>query len=170
MKYDEARALIRTGDLIALRQVHGIAPAMIRLVTGSPYTHTSVAIWCGGRLLVNETQASGACLRPLSNYDNEAFDVIPCPIDRGEVEAAMWELLGRKIKYDLADLARIAANRLFGIPLPKREDDALICSSLSATIWMRAGWRGRSLPSIPAPDDVVREAGTVMIEVRPCRP
>lgn len=166
MNYAEARPLIQTGDLIALRQSHGGFPALTRLVTRSPYTHTSVAIWCADRLLVAETQGAGSCLRPLSNYDADDFDVIACPLDRREVEGAIWQLLGRKISYDVLDLITIGLHRLVGVPLPPADDDKLICSTLSAVIWQAAGWRPTGLPSIAAPDDVVRAGGAVVLKVR----
>lgn len=166
MRYAAARDQIQSGDLIAIRSRHGGLPAVIRWVTGSPYTHTAIAIWAEGRLLIAETTGAGSCLRPLSTYAGNDFDVISCPIDRVLVRMAVWDILGVKADYDLADLLRIAANRLFGRPLPSADDEAQICSALSAAIWQLAGWRPAGLPSIPAPDDLVRAAGAVWIEVR----
>lgn len=83
------------------------------------------------------------------------------------IEDVVWRTLGDPIHYDVADLVRIAANRLVGWPLPPTDDARKVCSALSATQWLRAGWRPRSLPSIPAPDDVVAAlAVPPMFEVR----
>lgn len=170
MNYAEARAHIRTGDLIAVRSTHGGFVALTRAVTRSPYTHTAVAVWGGfqgvERLLVAETNGAGCSLSPLSHYEGTDFDVFKCPVLRADAERALWDLLGVRIDYDVVDLARIAANRLLRVPLPARDDGGLICSALSATIYLHAGWQPQGLPSIPAPDDVVRAVGRPRLEVR----
>ena len=163
MRYAEARNFVRSGDLIAVRSRRTVFDAATRFVTGKPFTHTAVAVWGGfrgvPRLLVAESNGAGGSLSPLSNYADVDFDVFECPVEEAAVERALWKLLGTKIHYDVPDLARIAANRLLGIPLPDRDDSRLICSALSATIYLRAGWRPDGLPSIPAPDDMVRAVG-----------
>lgn len=172
MRYADARDLIRTGDLIALRKKHGFLPVLTRWVTGSPYTHTAIALWCGAgahrRLVVAEAKASGAFLTPLSQYAGTDFDVFLSPPEIGlSIEAAIWETLGAPIGYDVMDLVRIALNRLLGVPLPPHDNALKICSALSATLWLQAGWRPRYLPSIPAPDDVVAAlAVPPLLEVR----
>lgn len=172
MNYADVRNGIRTGDLIAVRKPHGFLPVLTRLITGSPWTHTAVALWCGAgrhrRLLVAEAKASGAFLTPLSQYAGVDFDVWPVPIEAQlSVEAAIWEILGTPIRYDVLDLLRIAANRLFGWPLPEADNALKVCSALSATIWLQAHWQPRYLPAIPAPDDIVAAlAVPPMFEVR----
>lgn len=162
--YSQARSSIMTGDLIALRDRSGFLPVLTRLITRSPYTHTAIAVWveaCGiKRLLVAESNASGSSLSPLSGYAHIDFDVFRCPVSREVVQKTAWRLLGEKIHYDVMDLARIAANRIFGIRLPLHDDKNLVCSAFSASIYHLAGWRPESLPSIPAPDDVVAALDT----------
>lgn len=171
ISYPAARPRIQTGDMIAIRSTHGGFVALTRWVTRSPYTHTAVAVWgrFAGieRLLIAETNGAGCSLSPLSHYEDSDFDVFDCPVDRAEAEYSLWELLGVRIAYDLADLGRIAANRLFGVPLPPKDEDGLICSAMSGTIYLHAGWEPRGLPSIPAPDDMVRAmAAPPKLEVR----
>jgi len=173
MRYADARDQIRTGDLIALRKKHGVLPRLTRWVTRSPYTHTAIALWCGEdghrRLLVAEAKASGAFLTPLSQYAEEDFDVWRAPRETLlSIESAVWEALGAPIGYDVMDLLRIGLNRLAGLPLPKHDNALKICSALSATLWLQAGWKPRYLPSIPAPDDVVAAlAVPPALQVRP---
>lgn len=125
------------------------------------------------RLLVAEQKASGAFLTPLSQYAGDDFDVFDAPhevlLDVGDT---IWKTLGQPIHYDVVDLLRIAANRLLGWPLPKRDDTSLVCSALSATIWLQSGWQPRwPLPSIPAPDDVVSALGVPpVLQFRPVDP
>lgn len=164
MRYEDARRHIRTGDLIALRQRRGVLPALTRWVTLSPYTHTAIAVWAGcaeqRRLLVAEVKGSGGFLTPLSQYAEGDFDVYAAPPEvLIEIEATIWRRLGAPVGYDLPDLLRIAAHRLLGWPLPERDDGNVVCSSLSASLWLAAGWRPDDLPSIPAPDDVVAALG-----------
>jgi len=172
MNYADARNQISTGDLIALRKKHGFLPVLTRLITRSPYTHTAIALWCGAgahrRLLVAEAKASGAFLTPLSQYAAEDFDVFLAPREVGlSIESAIWETLGEPIGYDVMDLVRIALNRLADVPLPSHDNALKICSALSATLWLLAGWKPRYLPSIPAPDDVVAAlAVPPILEVR----
>jgi len=174
LRYHQARSLIATGDLIAFRGRGHLLQWLIRTITRSPYTHTAIAVWAGcdgmprhdslfvrhhsgRRLLVAEAKASGVMLTPLSQYAGSDFDVLPCPREaKVRVEPMLWRIIGHPIPYDVLDLLRIAAHRLVGRPLPAKENTRRVCSALSAEIWLRAGWKPKiSLPSIPAPDDVV---------------
>lgn len=163
MRYAEARRMITDGDLVAIRSRGTAFDIVASAVQQSPYTHTAVAVWvhfaATARLLVAESNAAGASLAPLSQYADTDFDVFECPTPRVATGGALFKLIGEPIHYDLGDLARIAANRLLGVPLPARDDANKICSALSASIYLRAGWRPDGLPSIPAPDDVVRALG-----------
>jgi hypothetical protein len=155
--------MIVDGDLVAIRSRGTAFDVIASAVQQSPYTHTAVAVWVDfagtARLLVAESNASGASLAPLSQYADADFDVFECPTDRVEAGRALFDLVGEPIHYDLGDLARIAAHRLLGVPLPARDDANKICSALSGAIYLRAGWRPDGLPSIPAPDDLVRALG-----------
>lgn len=153
--YFDARSKIRSGDLIAVRSHRGGLSAITRWVTKSPYTHTAVAVWLADRLLCAEMNGGGAVLVPASVYVETDFDVFPCPCDRSEAVQAIFDLLGLDIDYDFGDLLAIAAHELLGRPLPEADDDNLICSALSASIYLRAGVSRLGLPSIPAPRDVV---------------
>lgn len=167
MKYLDARWRIATGDLLAIRSHHGGLPAITRRVTRSPYTHTAVALVLGGRLLVAEMNGGGAVLTPASRYGQTDFDVFACPVDRMEVTTAIFDLLGMDIDYDFGDLVRIGAHELFGFALPPVDDDNLVCSALSASIYLHAGMERGELPSIPSPRAVVDWLGTpATLEVR----
>jgi hypothetical protein len=171
MNYAHARDLIGDGDLIAVRKRGGLPARAIRWVTRSPYTHTAIAVWGGfggaRRLLVAEANAGGCSLAPLSHYAEDDFDVFACPVSRAAAMHSAWSNIGSPLTYDFLDLARIAANRLLGVPLPPPDPEATICSALSASIYLQAGWKPAALPSIPAPVDVVRAIGSLAaLEVR----
>jgi hypothetical protein len=164
VKYELAREMVRNGDLVAIRSRGTVTDQVISGVLGSPYTHTAVALWMSfdgaERLLVAESNGGGARLVPLSQHAGADFDVFECPTERGAAGRAVLQLLGEPIRYDKGDLVLIAANRLFGVPLPDLDDDRKICSALSASIYLCAGWLPpEGLPSIPAPDDVVHAVG-----------
>lgn len=172
MRYADAREQIRTGDLIAVRATSGLFPNLTRLVTRSPYTHTAVALRGGfdgvDRLLIAQENGAGCSIAPLSQFDEVAFDVFDSPVPRSAAEEAIWLLLGEHIGYGFTDIARIAANRLLGMPLPPADDNRLICSALSASIYLHAQWSPQGLPSIPAPCDLVASLRQApKLEVRP---
>lgn len=163
MQYADARDQIRTGDLIALRKRGGFLPTLTRWITKSPYTHTALAVWVGEdnpRLLVAESKASGDFLTPLSQYAEVDFDVFTAPQQTLiAIEEVIWLTLGQHVGYDFADLVMIGLHRMVGMPLPKSDNSLKICSALSASMWLQAGWKPWFLPSIPAPDDVVAALG-----------
>ncbi len=171
MRYEDARPLIQTGDLIAVRRRSGPFAVATRLVTASPYTHTGVAQWVGvkgsRRLLMAHINSGGASLVPLSQMSVYAFDVFPCPVGRREAERALFHAIGKKIGYSVADLVRIAAHIRLGLPLPAQGAD-FICSALSAHIYQQAGWAPSNLPSIPWPGAIV--AAMDRLPLLECRP
>lgn len=154
MRYEDARPLIQTGDLIAVKRRSGPLAVGTRLVTGSPYTHTGLALWVGnkcesgGRLLIAHSTAGGGNLVPLSQEAEFDFDVFACPVDRAEVEDWIWQLLDVRFNYGFSDLWRIFLYLKLGIPLPQDDKD-LICSAMSAALYKLAGWNPPGLPSIP---------------------
>lgn len=159
MLYDDVRSLIQTGDLIAVRRRSGVLAIATRLVTCRPYTHTGVAVWCGGRLLMAHINGAGCSLVPVSQVS--CFDVFACPVDRAKVESELWAMLGKRIHYDFIDLVRIFAHLQLGVRLPRIDRGSFVCSSMSAQMYLRAGWQPESLPSIPWPGAVVDALGSV---------
>ena len=157
--YNEVRPHVADGDLVAVRSRHGVFPNLTRLITGSPCTHTAIALWLEGGLWIAEMRSGGNVLVPLSQRAHEDFDVFDCPVDRRNLRGRVLGCCA-KIDYDVGDLLHIAAERLFGIPLPAQDDDVLVCSAYSARVWLSAGWQpGGLFPSIAAPGDVVAALG-----------
>lgn len=161
MLYADIRNQIKTGDLIAVKEKGSITSFAITTVTKSPYTHTAIAIWAGGRLLVAETNPGGCRLAPLSQLDIYDFDVYECPVDRNACEQALWKEVGSMISYGYLDCIRIFGYKVFGISLPVTDGVDLICSALSATIYKQAGWTPTGLPSIPWPGAVTDQLQNV---------
>ncbi len=161
MIYADARALIRNGDMVAVRSSHGGFPALVRAVTGSPYTHTAVALWLEGGVYLAEMDGAKAVLVPLSQYADSNLDVFGCPVDGERVKASALAMLRERIDYDYVDLLRIAAWRLLRLPLPAEDKNGLVCSAFTARIFLAAGWKASRLPSIPSPDDMVVAVGGI---------
>lgn len=157
--YPEIRPHVADGDLVAVRSRHGLFPNLTRLITASPYTHTAIALWLEGGLWIAEMRSGGNVLVPLSQRANEDFDVFDCPVDRRNLRGWVLGMLRTKIDYDVRDLARIAAWRLFGVPLPEQDDDQLVCSAFAALVYLSCGWQPKGLSSIAAPADVVGALG-----------
>lgn len=156
MIYAEARPLIRNGDLVAVKRRNGLLPILTRLVTNSPYTHTGVAVWSDGRLLMAQANGGGVNLAPLSQEASTAdFDVYGCPVDGAAAVLQAWLLLDTRTYYSFADLWRIFLFMRLGIALPKNESGGMICSTLSARIYQFAGWAPEGMPSIPWPAAIV---------------
>lgn len=171
LTYQHARDEIQTGDLIALRGTRGLFAWLIRIITGSPYTHTGIAIWINGRLLVVETRQGPASLVPVSHYAHDDFDVFRAPLDCKQLALGSREVILNSIgalrAYAWGDIVRVALHELIGVPLPKPAADRLICSSLSEYIYRRLGWQPENLPSIPTPRDLVAAIGMpARLEVR----
>lgn len=171
MRYDDARPMIQTGDLIAVRRRSGPLAIATVIVTNSPYTHTGVALWVGPpgdrRLLMAHINGGGASLVPVSQEAEFGFNVYPCPVDRAEVERKIWATIGLRISYSGTDLVYILLYLKLGLPLPKQGDD-YICSALSAHLYLLAGWKPANLPAIPWPSAIVAALGaSPVVEVRP---
>lgn len=164
MVYDDVRTQIRTGDLIAVKRSSGLFPVATRIVTNSPYTHTGIAIWAGGRLLLAQTNSGGCNLAPLSQEAVYDFDVFDCPVNRNAVEVEIWKELGNRITYGFLDCVRIFGFKVFGIPLPKHDGPDLICSALSARIYKNVGWIA-DLPSIPWPGAVAAQFAKIKFSI-----
>jgi hypothetical protein len=180
VNYAQARPLIKNGDMVAVRSNHGGFPALVRAVTGSPYTHTAVALWLEGGLgagtscnaavpgghdpcglYIAEMDGAKAVLVPLSQYADSNLDIFDCPVDGEAAKAAALAMLRQRIDYDYADLLRIAAWRLLRLPLPAEDKNGLVCSALTARVFLAAGWKTNRIPSIPSPDDMVRALGGI---------
>lgn len=157
MRYEDARALIKDGDVVAVKRRSGILAFLTRLVTKSPYTHTGICFWWGGRLLMAQANGGGVNFVPVSQEAEFDFDVYDCPpgLDAAAVVAQAWQILDTRSTYDIADLFRIWLFLWFGLPLPKVDNASYICSSLSARILLACGWVPVGLPSIPWPGAVV---------------
>jgi hypothetical protein len=161
MNYAAARDLIQDGDVVVVKRRSSALAVLTRLVTRSPYTHTGIAVWSGGRLLLVQANGGGVNAAPLSQEAEFAFDVYdpPAGLARSEIVQAAWDAIGARLSYAIADLFEIWLYLWFGIPLPEKPGEDPICSLLTARILMAAGWAPVNLPSIPWPSAVADALG-----------
>lgn len=164
MNYDDARPLIKTGDIIGVRGRKGPLAWLTRIVTRSPYTHVGVVVWLGGRVLMAEINGGGTHYVPLSQLAHTGFDVARPGCDPTRVESAIEVSLQDHQGYGFGTLGLIALRRVVGIDLTPA-DYSQVCSSYAVAILQLAGWAPK-LPLIPAPDEVMA-AAPLVLEIRP---
>jgi hypothetical protein len=178
MNYDQARGRIQTGDLIGVRDVHGLLGKATVFFTGSPYTHTGVAVWLGDRLFMADLNSGRNHLTALSCI--ESFDVLdpPAGIDRKFIEQATFDWLAHPITYGYAAFILIGLKDALGVKKFIHWRKIIVCSGGSIQIYEMAVdamlTHGENVP--PAwvdhdrtlsPGDLVAELGVPKLQVRP---
>lgn len=159
MRYEDARPLIASGDLIAFT-ADGFVSRLIRHWCGGSWSHVGIAWRYGDRVFVLAAKEGGygVCLLALSNLTPFAWIKTGAAWTPG-VERLALERLG--LPYSYTDCARVALGRA-----TVRDDD--VCSVYAATILKAAG------STLPLPSytpsalvDAVMVAGAEMREVEP---
>jgi hypothetical protein len=148
LSYDEARPLIKNGDIINLyRSGRGIKPmlhGLIHFFTGSNIFHCVIAIWMKSptgtdRLMCVETNLfGGKRIVPLSIYSRYDMEVIPLPSQYSfaSMEERAMQRVGEQY-YGFLDLLTIGAREFFGLPTKSIMGE--VCSELCANLWIDAG-------------------------------
>lgn len=163
MDYAQARPLIETGDLIAVRDVHGVVGRLTVAFTRSPYTHTGVAVWLGERLFMAELNAGRNHLTAVSQLSS--FDVREPPVpDRAAIERAIFDWLAHPITYGYAAFAVIGLRAWMHIKAFIHWRKVEVCSGGSVQIYEMAGWPEHS--RMISPGELVGQL-KARFEVRP---
>jgi hypothetical protein len=132
MTYDQARAQINDGDVIAFRgSLKKPGNCLFAAVTSSRYTHTGTAFWLGDRLLLSEMKVGGNHFVFLSAYSPNDWDVYACTGDRAAVRAFILENGESHRPYDFGDLLALGARYLIGAKPVEDDDSAVVCSGLT---------------------------------------
>jgi hypothetical protein len=178
MTYEEARSQIKTGDLIGVRDVHGLLGRLTRFFTRSPYTHTGVAVWCATHLFMADLNSGRNALRPLSQL--KSFDVcdMPAGMDRTCVERSIFDWLAAPINYGFLAFFVIGLRCFLGIKAFIHWRTIMVCSGGSVSIYEGAAhyMKGFGMP-VPtgwddhnrmlSPGELVQELGPPRISIRP---
>lgn len=147
MDYQDARARIQTGDLIAVRGGPGIINDMTRYFTDDPHTHTGIALWVGEHLFMADLNSGRNHLTLVDQV--AAFDVYDPPpgLDRDAIEAAIYRWLATPIEYGIPAFIVIGIKCKLGITAFIHWRRVIVCSGGSVTVyegaaaWMRAWGR-----------------------------
>jgi hypothetical protein len=138
MDYQTARSKIQTGDLIGVRDVHGLLGRLTTLFTHSPYTHTGVAVWLDDRLFMADLNSGRNALHPLSQLGK--FDVFapPAGLERDSIEQATFNWLASPISYGFAAFVLIGLKSLLGVKAFIHWRKVVVCSGGSIQIYEMA--------------------------------
>lgn len=149
LPYAQARDLIRTGDLIGVRDVHGILGRATCLFTRAPYTHTGVAVWLGDHLFMADLNSGRNHLTPLSQLTD--FDVCSPPegLDRAAIEQAIIEWLSKPISYGYAAFPVIGIKCALRIKAFIHWRSIIVCSGGSVQIFELAAAIMRAAGAAP---------------------
>jgi hypothetical protein len=138
MLYSDARPLIETGDLIAVRDVHSIVGRLTVLFTRKPYTHTGVARWLDGCLYMADLNSGRNHLTAVSQL--QAFDVAGPPegLERSFIERATDSWLEKQINYGFAAFVVIGLKCLLRLKVFIHWRQVVVCSGGSVQIYETA--------------------------------
>jgi hypothetical protein len=140
MRYDQARPLISTGDLIAVRDSKSWLGRLIQRVTGNVYTHTGVAQWMDGQLYMASLNSGYNHLTRVSHLAE--FDVFNAPIGLGRdmIDKALDAWLEKRIEYGYASFVAIGLECITGRRnLFDNWRSVVVCSGGSVMIYEMAG-------------------------------
>jgi hypothetical protein len=142
MEYSQARGLIATGDLIAVRTASGLLGRATQFFTRGPYTHTGLALWLCGRLFMTEINGGRNHLVPLSQLNAVDFDVYAHPpeLDPAALDAAIHEWLAARVDYGYLAFVAIGLLEWLRLKLTVPWRKILVCSGYCVANWESAGW------------------------------
>jgi hypothetical protein len=167
MNYEQARNQIQDGDLIAVRGNH-LVDKLTRLVTGSSYTHTGVAVWLDDRLFMADINSGRNHLTALSCVAE--FDVCepPAGLERPKIRASALAWLATPIDYGILAFVgigiRCLLQRALKVRLVLHWRRIIVCSGGSVQIYENAGWPEHS--RMISPGELVDELGPPKFSVR----
>jgi hypothetical protein len=148
MDYALARPQIRTGDLIGVRDVHGLLGRATTFFTHDPHTHTGVAVWLGERLFMADLNSGRNHLTAVSCL--EKFDVYapPLRLSRDLIETAIFDWLASPITYGYAAFIVIGLKCALRLKTFIHWRRIVVCSGGSVEIYEKAAAAARNLRNI----------------------
>jgi uncharacterized protein YycO len=137
VKYDAARELMATGDLLAWshRPWHSwydFQIQMVRMFTQSEYSHVGVAWVTEGRVFVIEAVSRGVCITPLSNTGE--FYWVPCQHEAKNMTIDwLMQQVGKPYKNKLQMVMDFFTGK------PTKQVDRFQCSELANEFYSNSG-------------------------------
>lgn len=136
--YSDARSQIVTGDLIAVRDIHGWLGKLTVLFTRKPVTHTGVARWVDGRLYMADLNSGRNHLTALSQLVDFDVHAAPAGLDRLCILEAIDTWLAKAINYGLAAFVLIGLKCLLRLKVYIHWRRLMVCSGGSVNIYEMA--------------------------------
>lgn len=165
MLYDIARDQIQTGDVIAVKERHGLLSMFTRFFTRSDYTHVGIAIWLHGGLWMAELNGGRNHIIPISQLSDVPYDVYHCPIeDRDRVEKAITDSLRVRIDYGFPALIPIGLLNFLDLKVFLHARQILVCSGYCVAVLEAAGWPEHS--RLISPKELVQDLA-LKLQVQP---
>ena len=142
MKYEEARALIKTGDLIAIKG-NSLLNLITRFFTHGPHTHTGNAIWFGDRLCMVELNGGRNHYIPISQLAKKKFDVYETPegLTEAAIRNAIFNMTADPIDYSETAFLVIGLISWLKLKVKLSCKDLLVCAGFSVAVYEEAGWK-----------------------------
>ncbi len=162
--YETIRPKALNGD-IALVQGAGIVSSLIRVMTGSSFSHVGVLIWIDEALFVAEyKEFKGYNITPASTWFKSALDAgnTPyfgkAPIRIRESESGVFReaLKFRKKPYGYFSLVKVWLSQVTGMKIKVRR---FVCSTFVQYVWSKADYHMKKTAD---PDDIARAATTLI--------
>lgn len=152
MNYEQARPLIETGDLIAVRRSDSLLALATRFFTRDPHTHTGIAAWLDGGLWMAELNGGGNHLVPLSQLADRDFDVYcrPPEVAPDRVSVSILSNLRAHIDYGFAALPVIGLLNWLKLKVRGLQRRIVVCSGYCVNVYVDAGWKERTRIMSPA--------------------
>jgi hypothetical protein len=170
MDYAAVRSKVQTGDLIGVRDQHGLLGRATTFFTRSPYTHTGVAVWLGQRLFMADLNSGRNHLTAVSCLSK--FDVFapPAGLDRALIEESVFDWLATPISYGYAAFVLIGLKDALGIRRFVHWRCMIVCSGGSIEIYEMAAARmlldGREPPHAWLEHDRTLSPGDLCAELQ----
>lgn len=144
MNYQEARSQIQTGDAILVRGRHGLLTPLTKFFTSRKqgYTHAGLAFWIGTELWMGEINGGRNHAVPLSQLQNESFDVYkrPAQISAAAADAAIYHALRFVVDYSVLALVVIGLKEWLKLNLVIHWRNFLVCSGWCIWAYQLCGW------------------------------
>lgn len=139
-KYDEIRAMIQDGDMIAVRDSDSILGKLTQFFTRDDETHTGVAVWIDQRLFMADLNSGRNGLHAVSQLKN--FDVYepPAGLSRERIRTSVFNWLADRREYGILAFLVIGFRSFFKIREKMQWRRAVVCSGGSVQIFVDAGW------------------------------
>jgi hypothetical protein len=146
MNYQELRAQIEDGDLIATRIAHGLFGKLTQFFTRKVYTHCGIATWLDGGLWMVEINGGRNHAIPLSQLEDEDFDVFQPPqeLDRQAIRKAALESMRVKVEYGFLAAFMIGLLGLLKLKVFVHWRKIIVCSGYCVAVYEKAGWSEHS--------------------------